>query len=330
MNYKIVLMSDVAESLLQAASTGTIHSVYGRTINLAVGGRLLSLQSAGSVLSPISLITDLSSDDMSSLWVQKGAAVRLGRACIELQNVKLSLADAQRRDLSCLGPLSNLDIELLHYNIKLSISHADTIGFDNIFIGNIQSAVLEYAHNYIRKCKIEFLAKNYSTAATALCRLVGLGQGLTPSGDDFLCGVLAGLTLTARASSPFAAKNYSTAATALCRLVGLGQGLTPSGDDFLCGVLAGLTLTARASSPFADQLRQTLQSRLADTNDISRAFLQCAIDNQYSQPVFELAEYQSHREILDSFKRIGHSSGIDTLCGILYALELYRAEQPQQ
>lgn len=283
MNYKIVLMSDVAESLLQAASTGTIHSVYGRTINLAVGGRLLSLQSAGSVLSPISLITDLSSDDMSRLWVQKGAAVRLGRACIELQNVKLSLADAQRRDLSCLGPLSNLDIELLHYNIKLSISHADTIGFDNIFIGNIQSAVLEYAHNYIQKCKIEFLAKNYSTAATALCRLVGLGQGLTPSGDDFLCGVL-----------------------------------------------AGLTLTARASSPFAKQLRQTLQSRLADTNDISRAFLQCAIDNQYSQPVFELAEYQSHREILDSFKRIGHSSGIDTLCGILYALELYRAEQPQQ
>ena len=283
MNYKIVLMSDVAESLLQAASTGTIHSVYGRTINLAVGGRLLSLQSAGSVLSPISLITDLSSDDMSRLWVQKGAAVRLGRACIELQNVKLSLADAQRRDLSCLGPLSNLDIELLHYNIKLSISHADTIGFDNIFIGNIQSAVLEYAHNYIRKCKIEFLAKNYSTAATALCRLVGLGQGLTPSGDDFLCGVL-----------------------------------------------AGLILTARASSPFAKQLRQTLQSRLADTNDISRAFLQCAIDNQYSQPVFELAECQSHREILDSFKRIGHSSGIDTLCGILYALELYRAEQPQQ
>lgn len=283
MNYRIVLMSDVAENLLQAASTGTIHSVYGRTINLAVGGRLLSLQSAGSVLSPISLITDLSSDDMSRLWVQKGAAVRLGRACIELQNVKLSLADAQRRDLSCLGPLSNLDIELLHYNIKLSISHADTIGFDNIFIGNIQSAVLEYAHNYIRKCKIEFLAKNYSTAATALCRLVGLGQGLTPSGDDFLCGVL-----------------------------------------------AGLTLTARASSPFAKQLRQTLQSRLADTNDISRAFLQCAIDNQYSQPVFELAEYQSHREILDSFKRIGHSSGIDTLCGILYALELYRAEQPQQ
>ena len=44
----------------------------------------------------------------------------------------------------------------------------------------------------------------FAEAASSLVRLVGLGLGLTPGGDDFLCGVLAGLILCGRRQHPFA------------------------------------------------------------------------------------------------------------------------------
>ena len=44
--------------LLTPSSAGIVHSVYHRTINLMFHGRLAALQSRGSVLSPVSLLTD--------------------------------------------------------------------------------------------------------------------------------------------------------------------------------------------------------------------------------------------------------------------------------
>ena len=113
------------------------------------------------------------------------------------------------------------------------------------------------------------------------------------------------------------------AAAALVRLTGLGIGLTPSGDDFLCGALAGLILTNNWDLPFTTALRQEIYAHLQDTNDISRAFLACALERQFSLPVVSLGKSSgavTSREILTSFSKIGHSSGSDTLCGIYYAL----------
>ena len=114
-----------------------------------------------------------------------------------------------------------------------------------------------------------------------------------------------------------------TAAAALVRLTGLGIGLTPSGDDFLCGALAGLILMDTWETAFAVSLRRAVHTHLHDTNDISRAFLACALELQFSLPVVSLGKPSgavTSREILASFSKIGHSSGIDTLCGIYYAL----------
>ena len=44
--------------LLAPSSSGIVHSVYHRTINLMFHGRLAALQSRGSVLSPVSLLAD--------------------------------------------------------------------------------------------------------------------------------------------------------------------------------------------------------------------------------------------------------------------------------
>ncbi|KAA3664173.1 MAG: DUF2877 domain-containing protein, partial [Chloroflexi bacterium] len=49
------------------------------------------------------------------------------------------------------------------------------------------------------------VTKNYDAFQTAVSKISGLGQGLTPAGDDFLVGVLFGLfaTLPAQAVRPW-------------------------------------------------------------------------------------------------------------------------------
>ncbi|WP_207663105.1 DUF2877 domain-containing protein [Clostridium sp. Marseille-P2415] len=118
--------------------------------------------------------------------------------------------------------------------------------------------------------------------------------------------------------------DYDRAADELIHLIGLGIGLTPSGDDFLCGVLAGLTLSGNWDHPFASILREKITANLHNTNDISRTFICCALSSHFSKPIKDLIPPSSPGEILASFEAVGHSSGIDSLCGIYYALSLGR------
>ena len=115
-------------------------------------------------------------------------------------------------------------------------------------------------------------------------------------------------------------KNYENAANELSSLIGLGIGLTPSGDDFLCGVLAGFIFDNLENYSFVKLLKNKIKDNLKNTNDISGAFLNCALDNNFSSPVLNLPYFKSSNEIYENFKKIGHSSGIDTLCGIYYCL----------
>ncbi len=114
---------------------------------------------------------------------------------------------------------------------------------------------------------------------------------------------------------------WEAASGELCRLIGLGLGLTPGGDDFLCGVLAGLILCGGNRHPFAQALKEDVGLRLADTNEISAAFLRCALEGQFSQAVNSLSRLPDRKEISADFSAIGHSSGMDTLSGILYLLQ---------
>ncbi len=117
----------------------------------------------------------------------------------------------------------------------------------------------------------------------------------------------------------FCDKNqYPQAAAKLSELIGLGIGLTPSGDDFLCGVLAGLYIHGKEFSEFAYCLRDSIRKNLHRTNEISQAFLTCAMDGHFSFAVNELWNNPDLDRISKIFHEIGHSSGMDTLCGIYF------------
>jgi len=104
----------------------------------------------------------------------------------------------------------------------------------------------------------------------------------------------------------------------LQELLGLGIGLTPSGDDFIIGVLAALQYYQQ------DELRakivEAVKNNLFATNDISAALLSHAIAGRYSERLLELLLHPSEGRAVVAAS-VGHSSGADTLFGILFTLK---------
>ena len=285
MKLSITKMSDYASGIIKKSKNGAVHSVYRKTINLSLGKELIALQAKNSPLSPISLVTELSAHDMELLSIKAGTPVRLSASQIEIcspdKSCVISCAGADRHNL-LLRPVDAAqtgEVRLyLAESINVVLSGTKTGGFDSIFYGEPErelSLILLTAKKIIRECEELYRQQKYQKAASRLTSLIGLGGGLTPGGDDFLCGVLAGLTLTGQENHEF------------CRA-----------------------------------LREGINSRLSDTVDISAAFLSCALKGQYSLAVNTLRHKPAPGEILSMFSKIGHSSGIDTLCGVLYALKL--------
>ncbi len=118
-------------------------------------------------------------------------------------------------------------------------------------------------------------------ACTAIEPLIGLGPGLTPAGDDFLVGYLAGLWSTA---------SVDTARLRFLASVGVWLSRAASETNVISRAHIQSAVRGHASEPIA-RLAQTLDR--ADTIDDVRAETQAAL-------------------------QVGHSSGTDGMAGFLF------------
>lgn len=120
------------------------------------------------------------------------------------------------------------------------------------------------------------------------CRLIGLGQGLTPAGDDFLTGF-----------------SYAL----MCR-----QQIAEDKQSL-------------AASEFLNGLKNRLRNEPGQTNDISRTFLLLSLSGEASEALKRLASAfedgfsrQQFEFALQVLAGIGHSSGLDAACGFIYGV----------
>lgn len=143
--------------------------------------------------------------------------------------------------------------------------------------------------------------------------------------------------LAARLARALSQCDWDGFTLAALELAGMGAGLTPSGDDFLAGVLAALRFHGlsrrRAVLPnlFGESLAAHAGMR---TTQFSAFLLGCAAAGQIAQP---LAEWLGavHSGDADGAARqvpaiagLGHSSGLDTLSGMLLALQNIPGDKP--
>lgn len=121
------------------------------------------------------------------------------------------------------------------------------------------------------------------------------------------------------------------------KMIGLGPGVTPAGDDLLIGLLAGLWSTLgkdQRQLSFVHSFGDRLMEIANQTNLISRTYLYHAIHGQFSSSLSNLAEViafgsENIRAISEAAMRVGHSSGMDSVTGLLIGLCIWNTELSQ-
>jgi hypothetical protein len=132
-------------------------------------------------------------------------------------------------------------------------------------------------------------------------------------------------------------ENLKTFEDAWDTLLGLGPGLTPASDDFLVGFLAPHKLLVSSFSEKLDSC--TLKDRLGEkakhkTGLIASELLTCALEGMFSEIIYLIFENfllnrwqdellrtrQSPNEKIEYLVDWGHTSGTDTLAGIIFGL----------
>lgn len=159
--------------------------------------------------------------------------------------------------------------------------------------------------NHLEQCRS-------SGEISSLVSILGVGTGLTPSGDDILVGLMAALDLTTEdvyAYQPDPAENPAD--------------FSPSSDDQGTG------------SP-SSQLRKTFVSALpallhTHTTVLSAQMLEAAINGIYPEPLVILAGVLADSvggwklaHAADEVVRLGHESGRAMLRGFVQGLEIAR------
>ena len=117
------------------------------------------------------------------------------------------------------------------------------------------------------------------------------------------------------------------------KMIGLGPGVTPSGDDILIGFLAGLwSIVGQDQSQisFIRSFGAELVQLAKQTSEISRTYILHATQGQFSSSFSHLAETIATDNDVEAATRtamrVGHSSGMDSVTGLLIGLRVWNMD----
>ena len=173
----------------QSSWSGRVHSVFARACNVACGERLLTIGTRAVGDGPTTLVLARDIGDLRDRFAI-GERVEARDRSIFSARVALDLASARVWRAAERGPLlSAAAIEARVRRARACIAQRRAT----------QPNILDREATGIAKTLLDACAALDSARARAqLDRLIGWGEGLTPAGDDFIVGLLAGLDALAR------------------------------------------------------------------------------------------------------------------------------------
>ena len=286
--------SQAAASLIppQQEVIGWVHSRYARIVNVRTpSGRLLTVQGEGMLQAPLglALATDVEALGIrlpvGALVVQDIPTARRSPAALRLRCADALVWDGQVAAQPWLTPL--VLARMAHGLAAWLCRHTPERGLTPLLRALEHrplalSATNAAAYRALRPLWTEPQTFAVPTLLILVQALVGLGEGLTPSGDDFLVGLLAVLHLTGflpcRADSPVHAQ--------FCACVRLGT-----------SQLSGEFLRCAFAGHFAEPLAMLVRALCAPEADT----------------------WLAHAATLAT---VGHSSGVDAMVGIALGCRL--------
>lgn len=112
--------------------------------------------------------------------------------------------------------------------------------------------------------------------------------------------------------------------------LGRGQGLTPSGDDFI----VGLYLVSFCNTKVKELIKELEQVDFKEyTTTISAEYLNAAKEGHFNPDLLELLACKNMNKfkyLINTILDIGHSSGRDTLEGVLVGLDIILKEEKHE
>lgn len=265
-----------ARRSVDGASTASVVAALSRSLYLDVAGEIVWLGPPGSTLHSRAIVADVPPRVEAHMRIDIGfdlSAAREWRPPVLPPSVTVEiLSDAGRRLAGAIDRLGSPD------------------GFGALLVGRRPAFPLDLAMDDTRRFLAACACGDATTAATIAERLLGLGPGLTPAGDDLIGGAF------------FSA-----------RLVAWGASKGPPNlPDALRWREAAELIRARAAKR---------------THRISAVLLGDLLDGEAYAPLHELAgalardDASAAIDAAARLTRIGHSSGWDMLTGFLGALD---------
>ena len=202
---------------------GHVFDVYDRAANLLIDGELVALIRHPAPMSAFAFKIDLKKPFSSILKANE--RFWLDGSRIQFKQLTISIKpEVWRKDRLKCAPIPDSSFLLVENYLKDCGLPGLTIILDpgNNLGQNLMGQILKACQDCCFKLQ---KAKNIAAWLAAATNLVGLGVGLTPSGDDFLGGYLAGLF----AHGYLNEKNYQ----AMAPLAKKSSQTTPLGGQFL-------------------------------------------------------------------------------------------------
>lgn len=113
----------------------------------------------------------------------------------------------------------------------------------------------------------------------------------------------------------------------LRKIIGRGKGLTPAGDDILIGLIWLNEIKSFLSKEFLQVINNLINSEEL-TTEVSISYYKAALEGKYGGLLIDLCKSLIIRErdkinkSISTIIKLGHSSGIDTLAGIVLGIDI--------
>ena len=208
--------------LLGKGGTGVVHSVFRQVVNITSGDDLFSIHET-DFMTPMSIRIRCGCEFDPEKWFYRGQTAVFFPKGIQLGNELIESSSPQVWD-PLLVPNAvlrgNRLWEIGDELTDLIAQNRDRGGFrDSVLPHKAEPAhsdpVVRLFVQQIAQVNALLQENKVEQAARSAAGLLGLGPGLTPSGDDFLCGLLA--ILTGEAASPEGARFKSCLADDLMK-----------------------------------------------------------------------------------------------------------------
>lgn len=265
-----------------------VHSVFENALNFTYKGNLVTIVPQGKPLYPNSILLADNANFLMDMGLRQGMVGTVDRENLFIAEETIGLCGAEEKELH----IDTLKLQKPRDLVKRIAILRDIVtvkangeGLSPIIdINATQNIYSSFLRPRIEELLSEIFSENTDEVLLLTEKIAGCGIGLTPSSDDFLCGLMAVLLSDAVTKNKYENTQKLTEEMA-------GRAILKT------GFISGQFLRSSAEGYLSEDSLE-LMAQIYSNNDLQ----------QLEKSALNVAKF-------------GATSGIDTLCGVILTLE---------